>query len=118
MKAAQAELAKIPKDQKDQQAPVQQKITDAGGTAVTELTAAQQLMKSDDPNRAIVLSRLGEAYESMSKWQEAADTYQQSIAMKPDGAANYNNLGKDKAKLGQPDESRPPYQQHSHTNPT
>src|ERR1700730_1331239 len=56
MKAAQAELAKIPKDQKDQQAAAQQKINDAGGTAVTELTAAQQLMKPDDPNRAIVLS--------------------------------------------------------------
>src|ERR1700687_2173008 len=47
MKAAQAELAKIPKDQKDQQAPVQQKINDAGSTAVTELSAAQQLMKPD-----------------------------------------------------------------------
>src|SRR5882762_11927365 len=106
MKAAQVELAKTPKEQKDQQAAVQQKITDAGGTAVTELTAAQQLMKADDPNRAIILSRLGEAYESMSKWQEAADTYQQSIAMKPDVAANYNNLGNDMAKLGKVDEAR------------
>ena len=118
MKAAQAELAKIPKDQKDQLAPVQAKITDAGSTAVTELTAAQQLMKQDDPNRAIVLSRLGEAYESMNKWQEAADTYQQSIAMKPDVAANYNNLGNDMAKLGKVDEARAAYQKFVDLDPT
>src|ERR1700687_6133937 len=117
MKAAQAQLAQIPKDQKDQQAPVQAKITEAGSTAVTELTAAQQLMKPDDPNRAIVLSRLGEAYESMSKWQEAADTYQQSIAMKPEVAANYNNLGNDMAKLGKVDEARAAYQKYVDLNP-
>jgi len=115
MKAAQAQLASTPKDQ---QAPVQAKITESGTTAVTELSAAQELMKETDPNRAIVLSRLGEAYESMGKWQEAADTYQKSIAMKPDVAANYNNLGNDLAKLGKVDDARAAYQKYVDLNPT
>jgi tetratricopeptide (TPR) repeat protein len=115
MKAAQTQLAATPKDQ---QAPIQAKITDAGSTAVTELSAAQELMKPEDPNRAVVLSRLGEAYESMSKWQEAADTYQKSIAMKPDVAANYNNLGNDLAKLGKVDDARTAYQKYVDLKPT
>jgi tetratricopeptide (TPR) repeat protein len=115
MKAAQTKLGQTPKDQQD---PVKDQITQAGGTAVTELSAALELEKPDDPNRSIVLSRLGEAYESMSKWQEAADTYQKSIALKPDTAANYNNLGNDLAKVGKVDDARAAYQKYVDLNPT
>jgi tetratricopeptide (TPR) repeat protein len=114
MKAAQAQLVTTPKDQQD---PVKQKITEAGGTAVTELSAALDLMKPEESNRSIVLSRLGEAYESMSKWQEAADTYQKSIALKPDVAANYNNLGNDLAKLGKIDDARAAYTKYVELKP-
>ena len=115
MKAAQTKLAQTPKEQQD---PVKAQITQAGGTAVTELSAALDLEKPEDPNRPIVLSRLGEAYESMGKWQEAADTYQKAIALKPDTAANYNNLGNDLAKLGKVDEARTAYQKYVDLNPT
>jgi tetratricopeptide (TPR) repeat protein len=115
MKAAQDQLAKTPKEQQD---PVKAQISQSGGTAVTELSAALELEKPDDPNRSIVLSRLGEAYESMGKWQEAADTYQKAIALKPDTAANYNNLGNDLAKLGKVDEARAAYQKYVDLNPT
>jgi tetratricopeptide (TPR) repeat protein len=115
MKAAQTKLAQTPKDQQD---PVKAQITTAGGTAVTELSAALTLEKPEDPNRPIVLSRLGEAYESMGKWQEAADTYQKAIALKPDVAANYNNLGNDLAKLGKVDDARAAYQKYVDLNPT
>jgi tetratricopeptide (TPR) repeat protein len=115
MKAGQTKLAQTPKDQQD---PVKAQITQAGGTAVTELSAALDLEKADDPNRPIVLSRLGEAYESMGKWQEASDTYQKAIALKPDVAANYNNLGNDLAKLGKVDDARVAYQKYVDLNPT
>jgi tetratricopeptide (TPR) repeat protein len=115
MKAAQTKLAQAPKDQQDS---VKAEITTAGGTAVTELSAALDLEKPEDPNRPIVLSRLGEAYESMGKWQEAADTYQKAIALKPDVAANYNNLGNDLAKLGKVDDARAAYQKYVDLNPT
>jgi tetratricopeptide (TPR) repeat protein len=115
MKAAQTKLAQTPKDQQD---PVKAQITTAGGTAVTELSAALELEKPEDANRPIVLSRLGEAYESMGKWQEAADTYQKAIALKPDTAANYNNLGNDLAKLGKVDDARAAYQKYVDLNPT
>ena len=114
MKAAQTKLAQTPKDQQD---PVKAQITAAGGTAVTELSAALELEKPEDANRPIVLSRLGEAYESMGKWQEAADTYQKAIALKPDTAANYNNLGNDLAKLGKVDDARTAYQKYVDLNP-
>ena len=117
MKAAQTQLAQIPKDQKDQQEAAKAKITQAGGTAVTELSGALDVMKADDSNRPIVLSRLGEAYESMSKWQEAADTYQKSIALKPETAANYNNLGNDLAKIGKVDDARAAYQKYVDLDP-
>jgi len=115
MKAAQTKLAQTPKDQQD---PVKTQITTAGGTAVTELSAALELEKPEDPNRSIVLSRLGEAYESMGKWQEAADTYQKAITLKPDVAANYNNLGNDLAKVGKVDDARAAYQKYVDLNPT
>jgi tetratricopeptide (TPR) repeat protein len=115
MKAAQTKLTSTPKEQQD---PVKAQITQAGGTAVTELSAALELEKPEDPNRSIVLSRLGEAYESMGKWQEAADTYQKAIALKPDTAANYNNLGNDLAKLGKVDDARTAYQKYVELNPT
>jgi tetratricopeptide (TPR) repeat protein len=115
MKTAQTKLAQTPKDQQD---PVKAQISQAGGTAVEELSAALSLEKPEDPNRPIVLSRLGEAYEAMGKWQEAADTYQKAIALKPDVAANYNNLGNDLAKLGKVDDARAAYQKYVDLNPT
>jgi tetratricopeptide (TPR) repeat protein len=114
LKAAKTLLAQTPKDQ---QAPIEAKIAQSGNTAVTELNAALQAMKPEDPNRSVVLSQLGLAYESVSKWKEAADMYQQSIAIKPDVPANYNNLGNDLAKLGKVEEAKAAYQHYVDLDP-
>ena len=76
MKAAQTKLAQAPKDQQDS---VKAEITTAGGTAVTELSAALDLEKPEDPNRPIVLSRLGEAYENAGKFDLATQRFQKAI---------------------------------------
>ena len=110
MKAAQTKLAATPKDQQD---PVKAQITQSGGTAVTELSAALELEKPEDPNRSIILSRLGEAYESMGKWQEAADTYQKAIALKPwTRPPTTTTLGNDLAKPGKSMDARAAYQKY------
>ena len=116
MKAAQAKLAAAPKDQQD---PIKADINTAGGTAVTELSAALELEKPEDPNRSIVLSRLGRAYEQHEQVAGGRGYLpRKAIALKPDAAANYNNLGNDLAKLGKVDDARAAYQKYVDLNPT
>lgn len=105
-KAKRAELDKLPKDQQTAQ---ESQVTTPANTAATEFTAALTGTSETDPNRAILLARLGEAYQLEAKYPEAADAYQKSVAIKPD-PGSYNNLGNALARTGKVDDAMAAYQ--------
>lgn len=101
----------------DQRAPLQAKLGDLAGNAVTELQAAEKGVKEGDSNRHIILAKLGEAYDAAGKNQEAADAYQQAITAKPDVAGYYNNLGNALARLGKVEEAGKAYEKSASLDP-
>ena len=78
LEQAKQQRAAIDKMPKDQQAAAQGQLQDTAGKAVSELQQALEGTAETDPNRHIVLARLGDAYETTSKFTEAADAYTQS----------------------------------------
>jgi tetratricopeptide (TPR) repeat protein len=111
-KAARLQMDRLPRDQ---QASLQGQLSQSSGTAITELNAA--LEGATDANRGLVLARLGEAYELTEKYAEAATTYQQAVASKPDPSA-YNNLGNSLARTGKVNEALAAYQKAIELDPT
>ncbi len=101
----------------DQRAPLQQKLSDLSGTAVSELQAAEKAAGEKDTNRHIVLAKLGEAYETAGRNEEAAGAYQKAVELKPDQAGYYNNLGNALARLGKIDEAMVAYQKSASLDP-
>jgi tetratricopeptide (TPR) repeat protein len=113
-KATRMQMDRLPRDQ---QAPLQGQFAQSSGLAVTELSAALEVLAPTDANRGLVLARLGEAYELTGKFTEAASTYQQAVASKPD-PASYNNLGNSLARTGKVDEALAAYQKAIELDPT
>jgi len=113
-KATRMQMDRLPRDQR---APLQGEFTQSSGTALTELSAALEGISPTDANRGLVLARLGEAYELTEKYEDAARTYQQAVASKPD-APSYNNLGNSLARTGKVDEALAAYQKAIELDPT
>lgn len=113
-RAVRGEMQHAPADQR---APLQQKLNDLYGTAVNEFQAAEKATGENDPNRHIVLGRLGDSYLAAGRYQEAADTYQQVVALKPDVAGYYNNLGNALARLGKIQEATAAYEKSAALDP-
>src|SRR6266852_2341917 len=101
-----ADLGKAPADQRD---ALKLKLTDLSNQAVTEFKEAQKRLGEKDPNAARVFFKLGEAYDSAGRNEEATEAYKQAIALKPDVPGYYNNLGNVLARAGKIDEAKAAY---------
>src|SRR6266850_781204 len=109
-----ADLGKAPADQRD---ALKQKLTDLSNQAVTEFKEAQKSLGEKDPNAALVFFKLGEAYDSAGRNEEATEAYKQAIALKPDVPGYYNNLGNVLARAGKIDEAKAAYTKSAELDP-
>ena len=113
-KAARAELQKAPADQRD---AAKQKVTELADQAAKEYKAAQESGGEKDPNLHLLWAKLGEAYDTAGRNEEAAQAYQQAIAAKPDVSGYYNNLGNVLARMGKIDEAKTAYTKSAELDP-
>jgi tetratricopeptide (TPR) repeat protein len=110
-----ADLGKAPVDQRE---ALKQKLTDLSNQAVTEFKEAQKSLGEKDPNAALVSFKLGEAYDSAGRNEEAAEAYKQAIALKPEVPGYYNNMGNVLARAGKIDEAKAAYTKSAELDPT
>lgn len=68
----------------DQRPAIQEQLTAAYQTAITELQAAEQgISVKDTKNHAVILANLGQAYGFAGRHEDAAGAYQKSIDLNP-----------------------------------
>jgi tetratricopeptide (TPR) repeat protein len=113
-KLAKNELAKAPPDQRD---AAKQKLANLGDQAVKEFQEAAKSLVEKDPNTHLVWFKLGEAYETANRFDEAAQAYQQAIDAKGDVPGYYNNLGNALAKAGKIEEAKAAYTKSAELDP-
>jgi tetratricopeptide (TPR) repeat protein len=113
-KAAKAELLKAAPDKRD---AAKQKLADLSDQAVKEFQAAQQSAGEKDSNLHLIWAKLGEAYDTANRNEEATQAYQQAIAAKPDVPGYYNNLGNVLARAGKIDEAKTAYTKSAELDP-
>jgi len=113
-KAAKAELQKAPADQRD---AAKQKVSDLADQAAKEFKAAQESAGEKDTNLHLLWAKLGEAYDTAGRNEEAAQAYQQAIAAKPDVPGYYNNLGNVLARMGKIDDAKAAYTKSAELDP-
>ncbi|HEX8881393.1 MAG TPA: tetratricopeptide repeat protein [Candidatus Acidoferrum sp.] len=113
-KTAKAEQQKAPADQRD---AAKQRVSDLADQAAKEYKAAQESAGEKDPNLHLLWAKLGEAYDTAGRNEEAAQAYQQAIAAKPDVPGYYNNLGNVLARAGKIDEAKAAYTKSAELDP-
>ena len=112
--AAKAELVKASADQRD---AAKQKVTDLSNQAAAEFQAAQKAAGEKDPNQALFWAKLGDAYDTAGRNDEAIQAYQNAITAKPDIPGYYNNLGNVLARAGKIDEAKTAYEKSASLDP-
>ena len=110
---AKADMAKAPADQRD---ALKAQVADLSGKAVTELEAAKAAAPEKDPNLHLLWARLGDAYDTAGRADDAANAYKRAAALKPT-AAYYNNLGGILGRAGKIDEAMAAYQKSAELDP-
>jgi tetratricopeptide (TPR) repeat protein len=113
-KQAKTDLQKAPADQRD---AAKQKLTDLSDQAAKEFQEASKNLVENDPNAHLVWFKLGEAYDTAGRNDEAAQAYQQAIAAKPDVPGYYNNLGNVLARAGKIDDAKAAYMKNAGLDP-
>ena len=113
-KQAKIELQKAPADQRD---AFKQKLVDLSDQAAKEFQEAAKSLVEKDPNAHLVWFKLGEAYDTAGRNDDAAQAYQQAIAAKPDVPGYYNNLGNVLARAGKIDEAKAAYTKSAGLDP-
>jgi tetratricopeptide (TPR) repeat protein len=110
---AKADMAKAQPDQRD---ALKAQVVDLSGKAVTELEAAKTAAPDKDPNLNLIYARLGDAYESAGRIDDAVNAYKQAIAIKP-LPAYYNNLGGILGRSGKIEDAMAAYQKSAELDP-
>ena len=113
-KQAKIELSKAPADQRD---AAKQKLTDLSEQAAKEFQEAAKNLGEKDTNTHLVWFKLGEAYDTAGRNEEAAQAYQQAITAKPDVPGYYNNLGNVLARAGKIDDAKAAYTKSAELDP-
>jgi tetratricopeptide (TPR) repeat protein len=110
---ARDKLAKTPADQRD---PIKQEVTENSNKAVTEFEAAKAASNEKDTNLQLIMARLGDAYDSAGRTDDAIAAYKRAIELKP-SFAYYNNLGGIYGRAGKVDEATAAYQKAAELDP-
>jgi len=112
--ALHAQLAQATGDQRD---ALESQVAQQCETAIQSFQLALQATTDTDTNRHIVLARIAAAYDLEKKWDEAITYYQQAIALKPDDAGYYDNLGNCYAAVGKIDDAMTAYAKSAELDP-
>ena len=113
-KQAKIDLGKATPDQRD---AAKQKLADLADQAVKEFQEASKNLGEKDPNTHLVWFKLGEAYDTAGRNDDAAQAYQQAITAKGDVPGYYNNLGNVLARAGKIDDAKAAYTKSAELDP-